>query len=99
MRKSFASLAFLALSLAAVPAFAAPEEQLGATVQANIAAMVVDLNPTWAGVPMEGTSGILGERAFRRYRTDATKPLIPLSGKSNVGQVSNSAATVPQGSN
>lgn len=99
MGKPFASIAFLAAGIMAMPVSAAPDPQLGAAVQTNIAAMAVDLNPNWAGVPMEGANGLLGERAYRRYRLDATKLLLPLSGKSEVGQVSNGANTVPQGSN
>lgn len=76
-------LAVLAVALA-VPA-AGRDRQLGTSVQANIAAMAVDLDPAYAGVKMEGTNGVLAERAVTRYRNGQVTPLRSISGDSEVG--------------
>jgi hypothetical protein len=75
---------FLVLLVAAAPA-AAIDRDLGISVQTNIAAMTVDLTPAYANVPMEGTNGRLGDSAVSRYRAGQVKPLLPLSGKSDLG--------------
>lgn len=74
----------LLLAATAVPAVA-QDRQLGVSVQSNIAAMTVDLVPTYANVTMEGTAGVLADGAVSRYRNGRVKPLLPLSGKSEIG--------------
>jgi hypothetical protein len=58
---------------------------LGLVVQNNIAAMVVDLNPSYANVKIEGSDGLLADGAVTRYRQGRVKALIPLSGTSSLG--------------
>lgn len=77
------SLVLLLLSTAA-PALA-DDRKLGTSVQANIAAMTVDLTPDYANVVMEGTSGRLGASSVSRYRAGQVKPLLRLDGKSELG--------------
>lgn len=79
----------------AAPATAA-DRGLGLVVQNNIAAMAVDLNPAYAKVKIEGTEGQLGDAAVTRYRAGRVKPLLPLSGTSNLGQnIGGMGATTP----
>lgn len=86
-------------ALAAAPA-AAIDKGLGLVTQNNIAAMVVDPNPTWANVKIEGGAGTLADGALFRYRSGQVTPLLPLSGKSTIGAVGTgtSQGTVTRGS-
>jgi type IV pilus biogenesis protein CpaD/CtpE len=61
------------------------DKGLGLVVQNNIAAMVVDLTPSYANVKIEGSDGLLADGAVTRYRTGRVKALIPFSGRSNLG--------------
>jgi type IV pilus biogenesis protein CpaD/CtpE len=74
----------VAAALVAGPA-AANDPGLGLVTQNNIAAMLVDPNPTYANVKMEGTNGTTAGEAVSRYRAGKVKPLLPLSGRSDVG--------------
>lgn len=78
-------ISLFVLLAAAAPAFAGQDAVLGTSVQANIVAMTVDLTPEYAGVKMEGTTGILAADAISRYRNGQVKPLLPLSGRSELG--------------
>ncbi|MEI6486186.1 MAG: hypothetical protein WCO11_07940 [Sphingomonadales bacterium] len=83
--------------IAGLPAPAAAEDpKLGLVVQNNIAAMVVDMNPSYANVKIEGSDGALADRAMSRYRSGTVKALLPLSGTSNLGQQGGAAASAPQ---
>jgi hypothetical protein len=85
MRSVHSAVLALALAgLASSPA-SATDRGLGLVIQNNIAAMLVDPNPSYAGVKLEGTSGITADGALSRYRAGQVKPLIPLSGKSDLG--------------
>jgi hypothetical protein len=77
------SLGILLMALAA-PA-SATDRGLGLVTQNNVAAMLVNPNPTYAGVKIEGGSGTGADAAVSRYRKGAVKPLLPLSGKSDLG--------------
>ena len=46
---------------------ATPDPQLGLNVQTNALAQIVDLDPVYAGVPIEGSSGERQVDAVRRY--------------------------------
>ncbi|KPF74979.1 hypothetical protein IP88_07480 [alpha proteobacterium AAP81b] len=65
--------AILLLTLPFLAGFA--DRDLSAVTDRNIAAMAVDMNPRYAGVPMEGSSGLAAARAVNRYRRGAVKPL------------------------
>ena len=64
---------------------AASDPRLGLVTQNNVAAMLVDPNPTYANVKMEGTNGTTAAGAVSRYRAGNVKRLLPLSGRSDVG--------------
>jgi len=68
---------------------AARDRQLGAAVQANIAAQAVDLHPVHAGVPIEGGNGERAEGAITRYRNGRVTPLRSISAESQVGANAN----------
>ena len=74
----------LVLAAIATPA-AAIDRGLGLVTQNNLAAMAVDLNPAYAQVKIEGGAGTVADGAISRYRDGKVKPLLPLSGKSDVG--------------
>lgn len=78
------SLFLLFAAVAAAPT-AATDKGLGLVVQNNIASMLVDPNPTWANVKIEGGAGTRADGALYRYRSGQVTPLMPLSGKSAVG--------------
>lgn len=86
-RGAVALLALVSALVVASPAAAAPDRGFGLSVQANIAAMTVDLNPSYAGVPGEGGTGHLSDSAVTRYRQGRVKPLLPLSAQSQLGNV------------
>ena len=46
---------------------ATPDPQLGLNVQTNALAQIVDVDPVYAGVPIEGGSGERQVEAVRRY--------------------------------
>ncbi|MCU0890691.1 MAG: hypothetical protein MUE77_02865 [Sandarakinorhabdus sp.] len=75
---------FLVLAVMAAPAVAR-DKGVGLVTQNNIAAMTVDLTPSYAGVKLEGSAGTQAEGAVSRYRAGKVKPLLPLSGRSAVG--------------
>ncbi len=54
----------------------ATDKELGAVNQHNIVAQAVDLDPQYAGVPIEGGSGQLSADAVNRYRKGAVKALL-----------------------
>jgi type IV pilus biogenesis protein CpaD/CtpE len=70
--------------MAATPA-TARDRALGSAVQANVAAQVVNLRPSHAGVPMEGSDGQRAEAAITRYRDGRVTPLQSISSGSQVG--------------
>lgn len=87
------SLLVLALMISvAVPA-TATDKGLGLVVQNNIAAMAVDLTPSYANVKIEGGDGQLADAAVTRYRAGKVKPLVTLSGTSSLGQTTGGNAT------
>lgn len=64
----------------------ATDPELGATVNHNIVAQVVDMNPEYAGVPMEGSNGKRGVASFRRYQSGNVRALQRVDGGAKIGQ-------------
>jgi len=85
MFKIATSLLLVALMVSLAGPAAAKDKGLGLIVQNNIAAMAVDLTPSYANVAVEGGSGMLADTAVTRYRTGQVKPLRALSGEASVG--------------
>ncbi len=54
----------------------ATDPQIGAAVSNNIAAQTIDLNPQYAGVPLEGSNGERSVNAYRRYLKGVVAPLV-----------------------
>lgn len=54
---------------------ATSDPQFGAVVQNNIVAQVVDLEPVYAGIAVEGSNGERSVEAIRRLNKGAVKPL------------------------
>jgi hypothetical protein len=63
------------LALLALAGCATSDPQFGAVVQNNIIAQVVDLDPVYAGVPIEGGNAARTVDGVRRYNGGAVKPL------------------------
>ncbi|WP_416907599.1 MAG: hypothetical protein ACMVO5_11290 [Polymorphobacter sp.] len=57
---------FAASALLALPA-CETDPDLGYSVRRAVASQAVDMNPTYAGVPIEGSSGVRAIDAQRRY--------------------------------
>lgn len=86
------SMLLVALMISVAAPVTAQDRGLGLIIQNNVAAMVVDLNPSYANVKIEGSEGSLADAAITRYRTGRVKPLMPLSGNANLGQQQGGAA-------
>lgn len=54
---------------------ATQDPQLGLNVQTNALAQIIDLNPVYAGVPIEGGAGERQVEAVRRYNKGKVTPL------------------------
>jgi hypothetical protein len=80
------SLALGLALLVASPAVARPDPDLGRVVQNNVHAQLVDPDPQYARILIEGGTGRLGARAWQRYQSDNVKALRPLSGTSDLGR-------------
>lgn len=61
--------------LLALAACATPDTQFGSVVQNNIIAQAVDLDPVYAGVPIEGGNAARTSAAVKRYNEGAVTPL------------------------
>ena len=62
--------------LLALSGCAANDAQFGGAVQNNVVAQVVDMEPVYAGVPLEGSNGERSAEAVRRYRKGDVKALV-----------------------
>ena len=80
------SLLLVALMISVAAPVTAQDRGLGLVTQSNVAAMAVDLTPSYANVKIEGGDGMLADSAVTRVRTGNVKALLPLSGKSELGQ-------------
>jgi len=74
--RTFPILALIAAPvLLALGGCATADPQFGAVVQNNIIAQAVDLDPVYAGVPIEGGNAARTANAVRQYNNGAVKPL------------------------
>lgn len=87
MFKIATSVLLLALMVSIAAPATATDKGLGLTTQNNIAAMVVDLTPSYANVKIEGSDGLVADSAITRYRTGRVKQLLPLSAGATLGTV------------
>ena len=95
MFKIATSLLLVALMVSLAAPAAATDKGLGLVVQNNVAAMAVDLTPSYANVKIEGSTGTLADTAVTRYRTRQVKPLRSLSGDSKLGGGSATGTDAP----
>lgn len=86
MFKIATSLLFVALMVSLAAPATSADKGLGLVTQNNVAAMSVDLTPSYAGVKIEGSSGILADTAVTRYRTGQLKALRTLNADSDLGK-------------
>lgn len=77
--------ATLLILAAGAPPYSRTDPGLGATVENNIIAQVIDMTPEYAGVPPEGSEGRRSTDAYRRYKTGNVKKLLSVTGDSKVG--------------
>ena len=63
------------LILLALLAGCAGDRDMGLVTERNVEAQVVDMHPQYAGVPIEGSSGVRSAAAISRYKAGAVKPL------------------------
>lgn len=62
------------------------DRHFGYTVNGNIATQTVDMNPQYAGVPIEGGSGQRSVEAVRRYMQGNVKELYRSDLRAEVGK-------------
>jgi hypothetical protein len=93
----FAASGLLLILALSAPAVAGDDKDFGNSVNRNIEAQTVDMNPQYEGKLMEGGVGRRSARAVNRYMTDRIRPLIQLNSKSQVGSQggSTSVSAVP----
>lgn len=84
-------LCLAALTFSVTPALA-QDRALGLIVQNNVNAMLVDPNPVYAGIPIEGSNGLKADTAITRYRTGRVQPLQNFSGETSIGAAGVGAA-------
>lgn len=69
------------------------DPDLGYSIRRAVVAQAVDMNPTYAGVPMEGTNSVRALDAHRRYLKSDVRRLGRIDGKVDVvGTVSEAGA-------
>lgn len=64
----------------------ATDPEFGAVVNHNIVTQVVDMNPQYAGVPMEGSNGKRAAASYKRYQSGNVRALQRVDGTAKVGQ-------------
>lgn len=76
----------------------ATDPEFGATVNHNVVAQAVDMDPQYAGVPIEGTNVQRAVDSYRRYLKGNVKALAKVEGSSKVGGQGGAVdAGTPQG--
>ncbi len=90
-REPLLGLLLAGAALLATPVLA-QDRGLGLVVQNNVHAQLVDPNPAYAGVPIEGSDGLKADTAITRYRGGRVQPLQPFTGAANVGAAGAGAA-------
>lgn len=73
------------LLLLGVASCSTSDPDLGNSVLRNNVAQVVDMNPQYAGVPMEASNGKRSVAAQERYVNGNVKQLLKVSGNTEVG--------------
>ncbi len=86
----------LALPFLLLAAGCATDPEFGAVYDQNLTAQVVDMNPKYAGVPMEGSNGERSTAAYKRYLKGSVRALEIPNGKS-VGSGGGGGAAPPSG--
>ena len=86
-----ASGLLLAVTLSS-PAVASEDKDFGCTVTQNVTVQTVDMNPRYAGTLMEGGIGKRSAAAVGRYMNGQIKPLVQISGRSDLGAASGGGA-------
>ncbi len=76
-RRALRNLAMPTLLL--VSACTTTDPQLGINVQTNALAQIIDVDPVYAGMPVEGSNGELQVEAVRRYKKGAVKAFVDTS--------------------
>jgi hypothetical protein len=74
-----------AAAMLLLSACATPDPDLGYAIRQNTAAQAVDMQPVYAGLPMEGSNGVRAVDAQGRYLGGRVKDLLKVDGKSNIG--------------
>jgi hypothetical protein len=64
------------------------DKDFGCTVTQNVTVQTVDMNPRYAGTLMEGGIGKRSAAAVGRYMNGQIKPLVTISGRSDLGAAS-----------
>lgn len=91
VRANAKALLLVGATMLAAPA-AAQDSGLGLIVQNNVNAQLVDPNPAYAGIAIEGSNGLKADTAITRYRSGRVQPLQNLSGNTSVGGAGAGAA-------
>lgn len=68
-------LASSLVALALLAGCTTADPDLGLNVQTNALVQIIDVNPVYAGIPIEGGSGERQVDAIKRYNKGAVKPL------------------------
>ncbi len=69
------------LSLLALTACETTDPDLGYSVRRAVVSQAVDMNPSYAGLPIEGSNGVRAFDAQRRYLKGAPRPLARIDGR------------------
>lgn len=87
-----AASSLLLIAAMASPAVASEDKDFGCTVTRNVEVQTVDMNPRYAGTLMEGGVGKRSAAAVNRFMTGQIKPLVQLSGRSDLGSAGGGAS-------
>jgi hypothetical protein len=71
------------LSLLTLTACETTDPDLGYSVRQAVVSQAVDMNPNYAGLPIEGSSGVRALDAQRRYLKGVPRPLAKVDAKGN----------------
>jgi hypothetical protein len=92
--------AFMLMAAGPVP-YSPKDSGLGQTVDSIISAQAIDMDPEYAGIPLEGSNGKRSVDAYRRYQSGNVKKLLKQTGEAQVGAqggaIEQIITTPPQG--
>jgi hypothetical protein len=80
-----APLGGLAVALLLLSGCESADADFGHSIRHNQAVQTVEARPVYAGLPTEGSDGVRGADAQRRYLTGKVKDLLKVDGKSGLG--------------